>query len=93
MPLAGLLEAMMAGKFEWQFKYRDEGAVNARAPRQSPNPESHRFAGTSANRQTRFTVGFWEIDNHRARRRRHVAGQQDLALRPQPGKARVAPTP
>jgi hypothetical protein len=35
MPFAGLLEAMMAGKFEWQFKYRDEGAVNARAPRRS----------------------------------------------------------
>ncbi|MDA9401817.1 hypothetical protein XH79_24270 [Bradyrhizobium sp. CCBAU 45389] len=26
---AGLLEAMMAGKFEWQFKYRDEADVNA----------------------------------------------------------------
>jgi len=24
-----LLEAMMAGKFEWQFKYRDEADVNA----------------------------------------------------------------
>jgi hypothetical protein len=29
MPFAGLLEAMMAGKFEWQFKYRDEADVNA----------------------------------------------------------------
>jgi hypothetical protein len=28
-PFAGLLEAMMAGKFEWQFKYRDEADVNA----------------------------------------------------------------
>src|ERR1700759_331743 len=27
MPFAGLLEAMMAGKFEWQFKYRDEADV------------------------------------------------------------------
>jgi hypothetical protein len=33
MPFAGLLEAMMAGKFEWQFKYRDEADVNARAQR------------------------------------------------------------
>jgi hypothetical protein len=33
MPFAGLLEVMMAGKFEWQFKYRDEGDVNARARR------------------------------------------------------------
>jgi len=33
MPFAGLLEAMMAGKFEWQFKYRDEADVNARARR------------------------------------------------------------
>jgi hypothetical protein len=35
MPFAGLLEAMMAGKFEWQFKYRDEADVNApdRSPR------------------------------------------------------------
>ncbi|QFI77376.1 hypothetical protein F8237_30475 [Bradyrhizobium betae] len=35
MPFAGLLEAMMAGKFEWQFKYRDEADVNAatRIPR------------------------------------------------------------
>ncbi|PJG54405.1 hypothetical protein CVM73_14255 [Bradyrhizobium forestalis] len=31
MPFAGLLEAMMAGKFEWQFKYRDEADVNASA--------------------------------------------------------------
>jgi hypothetical protein len=23
MPFAGLLEVMMAGKFEWQFKHRD----------------------------------------------------------------------
>jgi len=31
-PFAGLLlEAMMAGKFEWQFKYRDEADVNASA--------------------------------------------------------------
>jgi hypothetical protein len=33
MPFAGLLKVMMAGKFEWQFKYRDEADVNARAPR------------------------------------------------------------
>ncbi|QOZ45044.1 hypothetical protein XH89_17355 [Bradyrhizobium sp. CCBAU 53340] len=33
MPFAGLLEAMMAGKFEWQFKYRDEADVNARPRR------------------------------------------------------------
>jgi hypothetical protein len=33
MPFAGLLEAMMAGKFEWQFKYRDEADVNASARR------------------------------------------------------------
>ncbi|KJC34468.1 hypothetical protein UB31_21670 [Bradyrhizobium sp. LTSP849] len=33
MPFAGLLEVMMAGKFEWQFKYRDEADVNARAQR------------------------------------------------------------
>ncbi|RTM09436.1 MAG: hypothetical protein EKK33_26325 [Bradyrhizobiaceae bacterium] len=35
MPFAGLLRAMMAGKFEWQFKYRDEADVNAnrRRPR------------------------------------------------------------
>jgi hypothetical protein len=31
MPFSGLLEAMMAVKFEWQFKYRDEGDVNASA--------------------------------------------------------------
>jgi hypothetical protein len=31
MPFAGLLKAMMAGKFEWQFKYRDEADVNAGA--------------------------------------------------------------
>ncbi|MGY4624050.1 hypothetical protein ACVWY3_001806 [Bradyrhizobium sp. USDA 4486] len=33
MPFAGLLEAMMAGKFEWQFKYCDEADVNASAGR------------------------------------------------------------
>jgi hypothetical protein len=32
-PFAGLLETMMAGKFEWQFKYRDEADVNASARR------------------------------------------------------------
>jgi len=26
------LEVMMAGKFEWQFKYRDEADVNAPTP-------------------------------------------------------------
>lgn len=31
MPFAGLLEAMMPGKFEWQFKYRDEADVNGSA--------------------------------------------------------------
>ncbi|RXT44933.1 hypothetical protein B5V03_20365 [Bradyrhizobium betae] len=31
MPFAGLLKVMMAGKFEWQFKYRDEADVNAGA--------------------------------------------------------------
>jgi hypothetical protein len=29
VPFAGLLETMMAGNFEWQFKYRDEEDVNA----------------------------------------------------------------
>jgi hypothetical protein len=33
LPFAGLLEVMMAGKFEWQFKYRDEADVNAAARR------------------------------------------------------------
>jgi hypothetical protein len=33
MPFAGLLEAMMAGKFERQFKHRDEADVNASARR------------------------------------------------------------
>jgi hypothetical protein len=33
MPFAGLLKEIMAGKFEWQFKYRDEGGVNAAARR------------------------------------------------------------
>ncbi|PDT86837.1 hypothetical protein CO669_28105 [Bradyrhizobium sp. Y36] len=37
MPFAGLLEAMMAGKFEWQFKYRDEADVNA--PARSLRPD------------------------------------------------------
>jgi len=27
MPFTGLLGAILAIKFEWQFKYRDEGAV------------------------------------------------------------------
>jgi hypothetical protein len=30
------------------------------------NAKSPRFAGTSAIRQIRFTLGFWENDNHRA---------------------------
>ncbi|XUJ34403.1 hypothetical protein ACQ5SK_46575 [Bradyrhizobium japonicum] len=67
MPFAGLLEAMMAGKFEWQFKYRDEADVNAPARAHATNARSPRFAGTSAIRQIRFTLGFWENDNHRAR--------------------------
>jgi hypothetical protein len=29
MPFAGLLAEIIASKFEWQFKYRDEGDVNA----------------------------------------------------------------
>lgn len=37
MPFAGLLEAMMAGKFEWQFKYRDEADVNGKPRRARDN--------------------------------------------------------
>ncbi len=33
LPFAGLLKAMMASKFEWQFKYRDEADVNASGQR------------------------------------------------------------
>ena len=29
MPFAGLLRTIFAVKFEWRFKYRDEGGVNA----------------------------------------------------------------
>jgi hypothetical protein len=66
MPLAGLLEAMMAGKFEWQFKYRDEADVNGAPLARAGNSRSPRIAGTSAIRQIRFTLGSWENDNHRA---------------------------
>src|SRR4051812_49631981 len=58
---------MMAGKFEWQFKYRDEADVNAPAPGAHDKCKKSRFAGTSAIRQIRFTLGFWENDNHCAR--------------------------
>jgi hypothetical protein len=67
MPFAGLLEAMMAGKFEWQFKYRDEADVNASVRRRRTESRNPRFTGTSAIPQIRFTLGFWDIDNHRAR--------------------------
>lgn len=56
----------MAGKFEWQFKYRNEADVNARPRRTRGNFKKSLIAGTSAIRQIRFTVGFWDIDNHRA---------------------------
>jgi hypothetical protein len=45
MPFAGLLEAMMAGKFEWQFKYRDEGDVNAKARRACSELKNPRIDG------------------------------------------------
>jgi hypothetical protein len=56
MPFAGLLKAIMASKFEWQFKYRDEGYVNAAARRRPKNARSPQLTGTSAIRQIRFTV-------------------------------------
>jgi hypothetical protein len=51
LPFAGLLVAMMAGKFEWQFKYRDEADVNASAQRACPecekSPICRRFRDSS----------------------------------------------
>ncbi|APO52816.1 hypothetical protein DXU04_40410 [Bradyrhizobium diazoefficiens] len=44
-PFAGLLEAMMAGKFEWQFKYRDEADVNAPWPRPRTECQKSPFDG------------------------------------------------
>lgn len=69
----------MAGKFEWQFKYRDEADVNAR-PRYSRGQfKKSLIAGTSAIRQIRFTLGFSDIDNHRARW--HVPSGYNLSER------------
>jgi hypothetical protein len=45
MPFAGLLKAMMAGKFEWQFKYRDEADVNAPTRRQHGKYKKSLFCG------------------------------------------------
>jgi len=36
------LEAIMAIKFEWQFKYRDEGSVNAQGRAQDPEMQKVR---------------------------------------------------
>ncbi len=68
MPFAGLLKAMMASKFEWQFKHRNEGDVNARAPARRADmqevPDSQALL-----RFLRFGLPcrFSEDDNHRAR--------------------------
>lgn len=56
----------MAGKFEWQFKYRDEADVNARPRRTRANFKKSLIAGISEIRQIRFTVRFSDNDNHRA---------------------------
>ena len=68
MPIAGLLGAIMASKFEWQFKYRDEGDVNAciggtRAKMQevSDSQSLLRFVGFGLRRRCS------DDDNHRAR--------------------------
>ncbi len=61
----------MAGKFEWQFKYRDEGDVNARTPARCTKmqevPEPQAFLRT-----VRFGLPcrFSDDDNHPVRRRR-----------------------
>lgn len=57
----------MAVKFEWQFKYRDEADVNANVRHARGKFKNICLAGTSAIGQIRFTLGFSDIDNHRAR--------------------------
>ncbi len=62
--------AMMAGKFEWQFKCRDEGDVNApaRARQRVELQKVPDVTGTSAIRQkSGLPCRFSDNDNHRAR--------------------------
>lgn len=71
----------MAGKFEWQFKYRDEADVNASARGASAKFRKSLIAGTSAIRQIRFTLRSWDIDNHRARWRVSCAAPPSVVTR------------
>ncbi|MDA9523607.1 hypothetical protein XI06_25880 [Bradyrhizobium sp. CCBAU 11434] len=53
MPFAGLLKGMMAGKFEWQFKYRDEADVNA-----GPRPARGNFKKSPIRRHFCDSLGY-----------------------------------
>ena len=70
MPFAGLLEAIMAGKFESRFKYRDEGDVNARTSTRRTRLREV-LLPQALLRFVRFGLPFRfsHDDNHRARRR------------------------
>jgi hypothetical protein len=70
MPFVGLLEAIMAGKFESRFKYRDEGDVNARDAARRANWQEV-LLPQALLRFVRFGLPFRssDDDNHRARRR------------------------
>jgi hypothetical protein len=57
MPFPGLLKTIMAGKFESQFKHRDEASVNAPAATASAKMQkSLDFPDASAGGQIRLTV-------------------------------------
>jgi hypothetical protein len=56
-PFAGLLETMMAGKFEWQFKYRDEADVNAPAPGERDKRKKPRFCRHFCNSSDSVYLG------------------------------------
>jgi hypothetical protein len=57
VPFAGLLEVMMAGKFEWQFKYRDEADVNAPAPGAHDKCKKSRFCRHFCNSSDSVYLG------------------------------------
>jgi hypothetical protein len=74
VPFPGLLKTIMAGKFESQFKHRDEASVNAPAATASAKMQKVSISQMLL-RAVRFGLPsrFSDNDNHRARRSRPLA--------------------
>ena len=81
----------MAGKFEWQFKYRDEADVNAPARRPRGDFKKSLIRRHFCDSSDSVYRGIWDIDNHRALWRASC-GIDPRRRHKRPGRAKLRQT-